>query len=48
MRERLLVASLAALAARPAAATVTWVLGGDEEDCNFVCEQQSTPKICNW
>jgi len=43
---RLLLAALAALAARPAAATTTWVLGGDNEDCNDVCEGQS--KICNW
>lgn len=44
MRERLLLAALSALAARPAAATVTWVLGGYDEDCDEVCGQS---KICN-
>ena len=44
MRERLLLGALAALAARPAVATVTWVLGGAGKDCDEVCGQS---KICN-
>ena len=44
MRERVFLAALAALAARPAAATVTWVLGEEGDCCHDVCD--AVGKVC--